>query len=570
MAFVLSCASACGTGDTTVDPGELELRDLLGVAPEVATSWDAEQRAAARHVLVEALDDAVEPITIAPKPATSLDERVTRTLAVLDSERFAAGNEALALVRVELTASELIATTHAAPRLIAAANGEPAPALAIDTHEWAALSPRATEVLAAAALDAGHREGSLIVVPAPRLAVIASYTATTPPRLLVNPVLVAALDPAFVTTTTTAAQQTASTSVTPTKPTTLAAGNPYSFYGSVAECAYAQRLRCESCLASNNCAPVTTSTDGNAECTTLGANDGRGYFLLCINLSLAITSVEACAGDTVSSCTAGADTEAASDLGRLDANANFLDDATCAAGLDTCLAKIYGAPKNPFPAPVDGGMPPPPTDPPRDTNVDCGDSCSDNNSNCEASPSCNCDGPSCNNSFSCDSTCSSSNDQSGCGDNCDSCSSDDGTTSGGGGGGCGGDSGGSTSDSSCGGGDCGGGDCGGGDCGGSCGGDSGGTSGGGGDCGGGDCGGGGGDCGGDCGGGGGGGSCQVTRKKTPSAAFALAMSLIWGAMPIPFAAFARRRHRRRVRHSAATTDDSGETPTASVTQEEAP
>ena len=250
---------------------------------------------------------------------------------------------------------------------------------------------------------------------------IASYVTGPPARLLVNPVLVAALDPAFVTTTTartTTVSPHASDPSPVVPPSTLAAGNPYSFYGSIAECAYAQRLRCESCLAVNNCAPVTSNVDGSVECTTLGANDGRGYFLLCINLSLAITSVNECAADAVSGC--ARDDDAASDLGQLEANASFLDDTTCASGLDGCLADIYGAPDDPFPGIVDGGTSTP-TSPPRDPNVSCGDSCSDSNTtssnNCESSPSCNCEGPSCNNSFSCDSTCSDSYSQSGCGDN---------------------------------------------------------------------------------------------------------------------------------------------------------
>jgi hypothetical protein len=40
-------------------------------------------------------------------------------------------------------------------------------------------------------------------------------------------------------------------------------------------------------------------------------------------------------------------------------------------------------------------------------------------------------------------------------------------------------------------------------------------------------------------------------KRTPSAGFALALSLMWGALPIPFAAFMRRRGRRRARASTA-------------------
>jgi hypothetical protein len=35
-------------------------------------------------------------------------------------------------------------------------------------------------------------------------------------------------------------------------------------------------------------------------------------------------------------------------------------------------------------------------------------------------------------------------------------------------------------------------------------------------------------------------------KRTPSASFALALSLVWGALPIPLAAFLRRRNRKPV------------------------
>jgi hypothetical protein len=552
MAFVLLCANACGTGDTSVDPGDLELRDLLGVAPDLASKWNADQRASARHVLVAALDDteanALAPGAIALGRGTTLDERVTSSLARLDEARAIDGDTALALVRVELAGEQVVVADRPAPRIVATTRGEPAPAIELDTTSWSAITPHAHDVLAAVAADAGHRDGALVVAPVPRLAVVASYVAASPPRLLVNPVLVAALDPAFVDTASAAQRTSHDDSVAPsTRPHALG-GNPYSFYGSVAECAYAQRLRCESCLPSNNCTPVTSSTDGNAECNTLAANDGRGYFLLCINLSLAITSVERCAADSVSGC--ARDTDAASDLGQLDANASFLDDSTCAAGLDDCLAKIYGEPSTTYPGIVDGGMPPPPSNPPRDTDVNCGDSCSDNNNNCEASPSCSCNGPSCNNSFSCDSTCSSSNNQSGCGDNCDSCSSDSGGSSGGGG--CSSDSGGSSGGGSCGscssdsGGSSGGGSCG------SCSSDSGGSSSGGG-CGGDSCGGG--SSSGGCGGGGGG--CQVA-KRTPSAGFALALSLVWGALPLPVAMLFRRKPRRRAkskRHDAAATQE---------------
>src|SRR5439155_21771793 len=60
------------------------------------------------------------------------------------------------------------------------------------------LAGRGLDLLMALADDAGHRGGPLVVVPAPRLAVIAAYlepTASGGARLAVNPVLLAALEP---------------------------------------------------------------------------------------------------------------------------------------------------------------------------------------------------------------------------------------------------------------------------------------------------------------------------------------------------------------------------------------
>jgi hypothetical protein len=522
-------AGACGTGDTRIDPSDLELRDLLGVSPEAAGAWDLGQREAARRVLVEALDHGSEPVEADLVAASAVDDQVTRSLASLDGRRFAAGDGALGLVRMTIAGGELTGATREAPTVAATAAGDAGPVVTLQLSDrWGTVPARSREVLAALAIDSGHTGDTLVVVPAPRLTVIASYVATTPPRLVVNPVLLAAIDPTASAMMTTSAPSSATarrtgpdpSAVHPAAPTAIAGGNPYSFYGSIGECAYAQRTRCESCLTAGNCEPITTS-DGNTECTRLGENDGRGYYLICINLALAITSVESCAADGVSGC--ARDTDAASSLSQLENNASFLDDSTCGTGLDRCLADIFGAPTNPFPGIVDGGVDPPP-EPPRSTDVSCNDSCnSDNNSNCEFSPNCDCSGPSCGNSLSCDSGCSDSNTQSGCGDNCDSCSSSSGGSSGGGGG-CSSSSGGSS-----GGGDCGGGDCGGGSCGG-------------GDCGGGSCGGGGG------GGGGCGGGCQVA-KKPPSAVFGVALSLTWALLPVPVAAMLRRRSKKKKKPS---------------------
>ena len=558
-ALVVICA--CGTGDTRIDPGALELRDLLGIAPEVASSWDADQRAAARHVLVANLDaSAPYPLAddAARSPALSLDARIARSLATLDTQRANTGDDALGLVRVELGGAPALAIARMAPS--AASVVDPVRgAGVVDPIDLAigdgldALTPQAIDLVSAFARDAGHRSGQVIVVGMPRLAVIASYVADSPPRLLVNPIAIAAVGGgATITTTTTnttspATPETAARVATDRHrgsdpagaiTSTALTGNPYSFYGSVAECAYAQRLRCEGCLPSSSCQPITSSSDGNAECMTLGANDGRGYFLECINLALAITSVNRCAADTVSQCPRV--TDAASNLSQLEANAGFLDDMACSSGLDTCLAKIYGPPSGEFPGPVDGGTA---TTPPRSTNVSCGDSCSNNN--CQASPSCSCAGPSCNNSLSCDSTCASSNS----GGSCGSCSdSSGGGTSGGSCGSSGGSSGGSCGSS----GGSSGGSCGssggssGGDCG-SCG-----SSGSSGSCG--NCGSSGGSCGGDCGSGCGNSSCQVARK-TPGAGFAIAMSVGWALLPVPLAARARRRGKKKRERIAPATDE---------------
>lgn len=313
-------------------------------------------------------------------------------------------------------------------------------------------------------------------------------------------------------------------------------GNPYSFYGSVAECAAAERSRCDDCLAHHTCTPITDVRDGDAECTQLAERDGRGYFLICINVALAIDAVDACTGRN-SPC--ARDRRASESLSSLEANAQFLDDPACAAPLDTCLGALYGAPAGGFPGP--GSDPAPP---PRNTSVDCGDSCSgdtscDSQPGCEVDPRCDASGEtSCSEDSGCDDT--SGGDAGG-----DSCSGDSEDA-------CGSEDSSSCDSSDCGGGgdsDCsssssgGGGDCSSGGGGGDCGGE-----GGGGDCG----GGGGGDCGG--GGGGGGGDCNATAKRGRIGT-SLPVTIAWAMLPIPIAVLVRRRaDRRRARAGTAAVD----------------
>jgi hypothetical protein len=547
--YVCACAVlaiGCGAGETRIDPADLELRDLLGIAPEVAVRWDGAQRAAARRVIADGLRELAEPRTLAIVDGDTADDRVIRTLAALDTARAAEGERALGLVQLTLGPRELTAVARdgeTAAKLTGIA-APPATELWLGddwgSHAWGYLPGRGRGVLAALAADAGHVAGPIIIAPAARLSVIAGYLPTTdpaPPRLVVNPIVLAALEPEADEAATTAAMPRpatgapapllalaapaaaapglapppASPAVAPASAAaTGAAGNPYSFYGSVAECAFAQRTHCDACVAADNCQPVTDTSDGNAECMQLGDNDGRGYFLLCINLALAIRSVDDCAASKASSCARS--TSASTSLATLEANADFLDDPACGPALDTCLAKIYGTPPGEFPG-VDGGTTAPV--PARNTAINCQDSCSNNNSNntCNG-PSADCTGPSCNNSLSCDSACSSSNDQNGCGGNCDTCNS---SSSSGNGGSCGGSS--SSSSGSCG----------------SCGGGGGGDS----------CGGGG--CGGDsskCGSSGGGNGCAVAKQDAAPGA-ALLISILWALLPVPAAAMVRRRARRR-------------------------
>ena len=498
-AFAAILGFACGAGDTRLDPSDLELRDLLGIAPKVANGWDAEQRASARRVLATGLDEDAIPTRIALASGRDLDERVARSIAALDRERAGDGGGALGVVRVAVGPAQLTAIGFAAPhtaQLTATATpADPAaePTIVLRLAEdwqapanatWSHLPGRGVELLQAIALDAGHASGEIIVVPSPRLAAIAAYVEArdaSGPRLIVNPVMLAALEPradervtaaGFARVAVTQGIAGATTTGTPettrvqqgTQGTTAPvaregkpdpnAGNPYSFYGSVAECAYAERTRCESCLPSGNCEAVTDA-DGNVECEALAMNNGRGYFLLCANLSLAITSVNGCTGRAASGCPR--DTDAANSLDQLENNARFLDDTDVRLGARRLPRRDLRRSGGTFPG-LDGGVDP--VDPPRSTEVSCGDSCkSDDNTNCDTIAELrDCSGPSCSNSFSCDSACSSSNDQmrlwrqlrcvrvraGGGGGSC----GDDG---GGGGGGCGGD--GSDGESGCGGGD---------------------------------------------------------------------------------------------------------------------
>ena len=504
--FVACCTlalTACGAGENHLDPGDLELRDVLGVAPEVATGWDAEQRTAARGVIeagLHASDAAPMHAVLAP------GEPLAKALAATDAERAQRHAGALGVVSVVVDRGSVTATARHAT-LEPHANAP----IAIETAGWGAkaLDAHELEVVAELAIDAGHRAGPLIVTPAPQLAVAAGYvpaTAGEPARLVVNPVVLAVLEPAAPAI---AMQGTGGgLAITPPPPTVSASapGNPYSFYGSVGECAAAQKLRCDACLPDSSCKPIIGGSDGNAECARFAEQQDRGFSLVCINLALAIDTVSSCAASAAPGCPR--DTHASESLAALENNAIFVDDGTCRAPLDHCLGSLFGT------WGTGSGSPPPPRDPSPTTGCS-GDQTCDPGTGCELDgSSCDDGGSSCDDSSSAgDSGCSSSDGSSGCdGGGCDdsgesSCDSS--------GDGCSGDSGGCDS----------GGDCGGG---------------------GGDCGGGGGDC------GGGGGDCNATARHGRNGG-GTPIAVLWALLPIPFARRVKRRaDRKRAREAVAS------------------
>jgi len=426
----------CGAAASDVDPGDLELRDLLGIAPRVAVTWSAEQRQAARDVLDRGLD--IEWEVAAPGfevelgiGATLVDE-VLASIAALDHDLAAGGQQPMGLCRVAVDSSVArIRPLRVDPGHGRASTGEP-PAIRLvgweqgRSRHWADLPERDPELLRVLATRAGADadSGALTVVPAPREPFVAAFVADQR-LLLVNPVLLAAAEPrddeaneerGSLSATTTSGAGVAPALLSP------ASGNPYTFYGSVNECAASQRERCEICLGGGTCQSQSRDqSDGLTECQTLAADQGRGYYLFCANLALAIQTVSDCVGE-IAGCPI--DEAASNQLSALGGNSVFVDDGTCAAALEECLTDLYGASDGDFPPPpvdaavvLDGGTLPvdsgPSTSTPRDTYVTCGE----NDTNCDFNPEC---------SGNCSTSC---NDDEGCGScnesGCSNCESKD-------------------------------------------------------------------------------------------------------------------------------------------------
>jgi hypothetical protein len=560
LAAAVVADAGCGAADGELDPEDLSVRDLLGVDPQVALRWTPAQRASARRVLDAALAAPVDgsAFAIASGGEATLGALVHGALVRVDVERERRGAAPVVVARIEQESPDVWVQPVRTNAVLVTRGAEVTFVASGWDDALAPLPARGAALIEQLASAAGRTPGApddaddapvLLVQPAPRAPFAVAYVPSAE-LLLVNPVLLAALEPGdreHAASAPGATNGTSATSATSAPGATLATsaaaatsggaaaktgslGNPYSFFGSLGECSAAQQQRCEACLPTTTCTPVTRdASDGNAECTALAADGGRGYYLLCLNVALAIRTVSSCVDGRAPAATCP-QVFVGNQLASLEVNATFLDTPTCVAALDACLAEIYGAPASPFPTGPDGGVGTPPP-PPRDVNVSCGDCSSD--SSCDFSPQCDpqcdssCQGGSCGDCSRGDGTasssggcgsCDSGGSSSGSGGDCSSCDSSSGSS-------C--DSGGSSSSSggsSCGSCDSGGSSSGGSSCGSSC--DKSGSS-------------------------GGGSGCSTAGRVPVVRAAVNLVSVGWACLPLIVLLAWRRRELRRLSHARA-------------------
>jgi hypothetical protein len=406
-------ATGCGAADERIDPADLELRDLLGVAPRVATGWDEAQRAAAREVLAAGLvERAPEPLAI--ERAARLDEAiVVGALADVDDRLLDRGRDALGLVEVDdPSAARAIDAPIAAGALL---DGDAAPiatatALELDPAAWPCPREDTCDlgVLAALSADALPGAARVRVLPVVQLSTIAARLpagADGVPTLLVNPVVTAVSEPVAGVAGAAggggARPALASVAAARVRTAPLVTST-WTYDPHVSDCATAVRSECTTCLGGGACPMVWTGVSGQDTCTMLEAQAGQNYDHLCINLALSLADIRACVADRAPGCAIDAD--ALGDPAMLHNNSAFATTGACFDALAACLDQLYGS----------GG----------------GDSCGA------------CDGCSC--TYCEENHCSGSNQGGGCnesGDNCEGGGCNDGGCNGGGcndnsGGGC--------------------------------------------------------------------------------------------------------------------------------------
>lgn len=506
VAIGLAALAACGAADEAVDPGELELRDLLGVAPRAAMGWNADQRAAARALLAKHLELAsplpVATATLRRDPAIAprtgavaeraADDAVTQALAGIDDQLAEAGRDAVGLVVWGAETAGATAHTLAAAATVTYLRGEPPDPLEVvielDTDAWPCATQPACDrtVLSTLAQDAADADVRVRISPEPELPVIAALTTGSDglARLLVNPIVAAVAESAILPSpgpsaaTSIGGQPDRAAPFAPAITELPLVTSTWVYPPTIAECALQIQADCRACLQGGACEPIWPNLSGADACARLDASAPRNYQLLCVNLAVSLPELSTCISDHQPTC--AYDDFAIQSVDELSANASFLDTAICNSALAGCLTEHYGS------SGADGGC----------GGCDsCGDSCSLGSSDDNVST--NSDGcAGCGGCGSCDSEGDSASGDDGCGSN------GDGTNDGGGCGSCGGD-------------------------GGNCSGDGGGCSGGGDSC----------------NNNSGGGSCAVTRRPTRVAG--LAMGFAWAILPVPAGLLTRRRTRRR-------------------------
>src|SRR3569623_485374 len=118
---VLCCLIAACAADHRVDPIDLELRDVLGIAPDVALTWNADERAAARQVLEAGIHAVATRSTIDATVgrAPTHDRSLATALAAADAVRAQQREAPLGVVALAVGHDHLPAAARAsthAPR----------------------------------------------------------------------------------------------------------------------------------------------------------------------------------------------------------------------------------------------------------------------------------------------------------------------------------------------------------------------------------------------------------------------------------------------------------------------
>lgn len=195
-------ATACTHGDG-LDPADLDARDLLGLEPRLAMQWSDAERADA-HRTFDAAFRAVDPdgeltAEVALDDGLAPEVAVARGLDAADVE-LAAAEQPPRLAVIATADGRAATVTELALDGIVATAGTVTPIVLVGWEVgapdgWDVLPRRTPGFLIALAEAAGRGPTTepLEVVPAPRVGFAAAWL-DAGDRLLVNPVLLAALD----------------------------------------------------------------------------------------------------------------------------------------------------------------------------------------------------------------------------------------------------------------------------------------------------------------------------------------------------------------------------------------